>query len=560
MKNYFSIINLFFVIVFIFAASSCKNDECSHKDKKNNVKKDTIMNETSANQKELDKYVSCDLKADLSHLSDNQKKMLPLLFEIAGIMDNLHWQLACGENQKLKATITDEATKKLFIINYGPWNRLAGNSSFVEGVGEKPKGAYFYPTDMTKDEFEAFDDATKSSLYTVIRRDKAGKLISVPYYEAFKDEFQKAADLLIEASKLADDEGFKKYLELRAEALLTGNYFESDMAWMSMKDNDIEFVVGPIENYEDALFGYKAAFETFILIKDKTWSAKLEKYASLLPKMQLILPVDDKYKQEKPGSNSDLGAYDAIFYAGDCNAGSKTIAINLPNDEKVQLAKGSRRLQLKNSMSAKFNNILVPISNILIAEDQRKHVTFDAFFSNTMFHEVAHGLGIKNTITGKGSCRKSLTDLYSTLEEGKADVLGLWLITNITEMGEFETKLMDNYVTFITSIFRSIRFGTSSSHAKANLIRYNYFMEHGAMSRNENSTYTVDFDKVKEVSDKLANIIITIQGDGDYKAATELKAKYHVITPDLENDLKRLDDAKIPVDVTWNQGLKVLGL
>ncbi len=558
MKKYFSIINLFFVVTFLFATIGCKNTTTKNNNKKNEA--DTIMEEVSINQKELDKYISCDLKADLSHLSENQREMLPLLFEIAEIMDDLHWQLACGEKQDLLGSIEDDATKKLFIINYGPWNRLDGLSSFVEGVNEKPKGAYFYPTDMTKEEFEKFADKTKSELYTVIKRDEEGKLISIPYHEEFKEELQAAADLLLQASELADDAGFKKYLKLRAKAFMSGDYFESDMAWMDMKDNDIEFVVGPIENYEDALFGYKAAFEGFILIKDKTWSDRLAKYSALLPKLQTILPVDDKYKKETPGANSDLGAYDAIFYAGDCNAGSKTIAINLPNDEKVQLAKGSRRLQLKNSMRAKFDNILLPISNVLIAEDQRKHVTFDAFFSNTMFHEVAHGLGIKQTITGKGSCRKSLTDLYSTLEEGKADVLGLWLITNITEMGEFETELMDNYVTFITSIFRSIRFGTSSSHAKANLIRYNFFMQEGAMVRNENGTYTVDFDKVKSASDKLANIIITIQGDGDYDAAVELKAKYHIITPDLENDLQRLDDANIPVDVTWNQGLDVCGL
>jgi len=558
MKKYFSIINLFLVVTFLFATIGCKNAANKGDIKENQT--DTTMKEVSVNQQELDKYISCDLKADLSHLSENQKKMLPLLFEVAEIMDDLHWQLACGEKQDLLGAIEDEATKKLFIINYGPWNRLDGQKSFVEGVGEKPKGAYFYPTDMTKEEFEAFESDTKSDLYTVIRRDEAGKLISVPYHEEFGEELQKAADLLNQASELAEDEGFKNYLKLRAKALMSGEYFESDMAWMDMKNNDIEFVVGPIENYEDALFEYKAAFEAFILIKDKTWSDRLAKYSALLPKLQTILPVEDKYKKETPGANSDLGAYDAIFYAGDCNAGSKTIAINLPNDEKVQLAKGSRRLQLKNSMQAKFDNILIPISNILIAENQRNHVTFDAFFANTMFHEVAHGLGIKETITGKGSCRKALTDLYSTLEEGKADVLGLWLITNITEMGEFETKLMDNYVTFVTSIFRSIRFGTSSSHAKANLIRYNFFMEEGAISRNEDGTYSIDFDKVKTASDKLANIIITIQGDGDYEAAVKFKEKYHVITPDLKNDLQKLDDANIPVDVIWNQGLDVCGL
>lgn len=555
-KNLF--INLSIATILLFAISACNNSANSDKDTEN--QSDTTTQELSENEMLLNQYVEFELKADLNHLSENQKKMLPILFEIAEIMDELHWQTACGEKRSVLETLENDADKQLFKINYGPWNRLDGMKPFIEGVGEKPKGAYYYPTDMTKEEFEALEDETKSDLYTVIRRNEEGALISVPYHEAFKAELDKAAELLLQAAELAEDEGFKKYLTLRAEALTTGSYSDSDMAWMNMKDNDIEFVVGPIENYEDALFGYKAAFEAFILIKDKAWSERLMKYSTLLPELQKILPVDEAYKKETPGTNSDLGAYDAIFYAGDCNAGSKTIAINLPNDEKVQDAKGSRRLQLKNSMRAKFDNILLPISNMLIAEDQRSHVTFDAFFANTMFHEVAHGLGIKNTITGKGTCRKALTDLYSTLEEGKADVLGLWLITNITEMGEFETELMDNYVTFVTSIFRSIRFGTSSSHAKANLIRYNYFMEQRAIVRHENGTYSIDYDKVKEASDKLANMILVIQGDGDYEAAAKFKEKYHVMTPELEGDLQRLDEASIPVDVVWKQGVDVCGL
>ena len=548
-------LKLFFFLSIIFALFSCNNNKTNNEEENNT---DTIM--VNVLQKEVDKYVTFKLTTDLSELSENQKEMLRILFEVADIMNELHWQTACGEKRALLDELEDEAAIKLFTINYGPWNRLAGNESFIEGVNEKPKGAYFYPTDMTEEEFEAFEDETKASLYTVIRRNDAGGLVSIPYHEAFKEELEKASELLLKASELAEDEGFKKYLELRAEAFITSDYFASDMAWMEMKNNQIEFVVGPIENYEDGLYGYKAAFEAFILIKDMAWTERLSKYTTLLPKLQEILPVSAEYKTEEPGRKSDLGAYDAIYYAGDCNAGSKTIAINLPNDARVQLENGSRRLQLKNSMKAKFDNILVPISNVLIAEDQRNHINFDAFFSNTMFHEVAHGLGIKETINGKGSCRTALKDKYSALEEGKADVLGLWLITNIVAMGEYETVLMDNYVTFVASIFRSIRFGTSSSHAKANLIRYNFFMEKGAMQRNEDGTYTINFDKVKTASDELANIIITIQGNGDYEAATELMDKYHVITTELQEDLDKLDEQKIPIDVTWEQGPNVVGL
>ena len=281
-----------------------------------------------------------------------------------------------------------------------------------------------------------------------------------------------------------------------------------------MKDNTIDVVIGPIETYEDQLFGYKAAYEAYILVKDKQWSRRLEKYAAMLPALQKGLPVPSQYKQETPGASSDLNAYDVIMYAGDCNAGSKTIAINLPNDEEIQLIKGARRLQLKNAMRAKFEKILVPIADVLIADDQRAHVTFDAFFANTMFHEVAHGLGIKNTITGKGTVREALRDKASALEEGKADILGLHLISTLHSQGELgDADLMDNYVTFMAGIFRSIRFGASSSHGIANLIRFNYFQQAGAFSRDQaTGSYRVNFEKMQAAVESLSEKIIQLQG------------------------------------------------
>lgn len=509
-------------------------------------------------KQEVDKYFEYKLTANISSLSENQKQMLPLLFKASEIIDQLYWEVACGPYQTYYDSISDENEKKLFKINYGPWDRLNGNKPFVKGVGKKPLGAFFYPVDMTKKEFEDFNNPTKKSLYTIIKRDESGNLISVPYHIAFKEKLQMVADLLRQASTLADNEGFKKYLNLRADALLTDNYIESDMAWMDMKDNVIDFVIGPIENYEDALFEYKAAFEAYILIKDMKWSKMLEKYAKLLPKLQKQLPVPDEYKKEEPGLNSQLNAYDVVYYAGDCNAGSKTIAINLPNDEKVQLAKGSRRLQLKNAMKAKFDNIVVPIGNVLIDADQRKYITFDAFFANTMFHEVAHGLGIKNTLDGSMTCRDALKERYSTFEEGKADILGIWLINELLIMNEFKTNYLENQVTFAAGIFRSIRFGAASSHAKANLIRYNFFMEQGAMERKSNGTYTVIPEKMQIASDSLARLIIQIQGDGDYDKAGKIMDKY-MITPEvLKKDLAKLEKANIPVDVKWIQGVDVL--
>ncbi|MGA0232052.1 MAG: dipeptidyl-peptidase 3 family protein, partial [Saprospiraceae bacterium] len=346
-----------------------------------------------------------------------------------------------------------------------------------------------------------------------------------------------------------------KYLILRAEALLTDQYQASDMAWLDMKDNHIDVVIGPIETYEDQLYGFKAAHEAYVLVKDMEWSRRLEKYAQFLPDLQRGLPVPDNYKQEEPGRDTELNAYDVIYYSGDCNAGSKTIAINLPNDEQVQLEKGTRRLQLKNAMRAKFDKILLPISQSLIDPDQRKHITFDAFFGNTMFHEVAHGLGIKNTIDGKSTVRRALKEYASALEEGKADMLGLYMITQLHERGEIEGDLMDYYVTFMAGIFRSVRFGASSAHGKANMIRFNYFDEMGAFTRDkETGYYSVNSGKLIEAMNSLSELILTLQGDGDYDAVAKLVKEKGLIKAQLKADLDKLAEQGIPVDVVFNQG------
>lgn len=513
-------------------------------------------------QKKVDEFVEVELTSDLNHLSANQKELIGYLFEAGKLMEDIFWQEAYGDKESLLSSLTDQAAKDFVKINYGPWERLNNNEPFLENVGPKPAGAQFYPLDMTKEEFEALEAEDKTSLYTIIRRDENGALYTVPYHKAFEEETNKAIELIKKAAALAEDDGFKKYLELRAEALATDDYFKSDLAWMSMKNNKIDFVVGPIENYEDALYGYKAAHESFILIKDLEWSEKLTKFAALLPELQKSLPVDDEYKAEVPGSDSDLGAYDAVFYAGDCNAGSKTIAINLPNDERVHIEKGSRKLQLKNSMKYKFDKILVPISNMLICEEQRQYVKFDAFFENTMFHEVAHGLGIKNTINDKGTVREAIKEQYSALEEGKADILGLYMVVKLAEMGELgEKDLMDNYVTFMAGLFRSIRFGAASSHGKANMVRFNYFAEKGAFTRDEVSgTYKVDFDKMTEAMNSLGKEILIIQGNGDYDAAKAMVEKLGIIKEQLQNDLNRINEAGIPRDIRFKQGKELLGL
>jgi len=509
----------------------------------------------------LEKYTTVRLTTDLSQLSDNEKQMIPILIEAAKIMDTLFWYEAYGNRSQLLSSLDDKRAVEFAQINYGPWDRLAGNEPFVKGVGPKPAGANFYPVDMTKSEFDSVELRNKASLYTFIRRNDEGNLITVPYHQQFSEEVQRASTLLEEAAELAENDDLRRYLRLRAQALLNDRYQVSDFAWMDMKDNRIEVVIGPIETYEDQLFGYKAAHEAYVLVKDMAWSERLEKYATVLPDLQAGLPVDEAYKQETPGRDADLNAYDVVYYAGDCNAGSKTIAINLPNDERVQLAKGTRRLQLKNAMQAKFDKILLPISEVLIDENQREHITFDAFFSNTMFHEVAHGLGIKNTISGKGTVREALKEHASALEEGKADILGLYMIKQLHEQGELEGDLHDYYVTFMAGIFRSVRFGASSAHGKANMIRFNFFQDYGAFERDEQSgTYRVDFAKLEEAMTALSQKILTLQGDGDYAGVAQLVAEKGKIGTQLQADLDRLDKNDIPVDIVFEQGVEVLGL
>ena len=548
------------IIVLILAIafmSSCKDSNKA----RNPIKQTT--NEVSSSRSMKDKlndYVAVELTTDITKLSAKEKKMIPLLIRAAEKMNELFWYQTYGDKNELLASIQDEDIKKFVNINYGPWDRMKGNTSFVDGIGAKPLGANFYPTDMTKEEFNKADLKDKASLYTFLRRDTDGQLHTVPFNTQFKATLAEVASYLLEAEKLAVDPGFKKYLQLRAQALLNDNFQPSDMAWMDMKTNHIDIVIGPIETYEDALFGNKASYEGYVLVKDMVWSKRLAKYAAFLPELQVGLPVDAKYKAEKPGTDSELNAYDVVYYAGDCNSGGKTIAINLPNDEKVQEAKGSRRLQLKNAMRAKFDKILVPISKVLIDESQRKHITFDAFFANTMFHEVAHGLGIRNTLDGKGTVRQALKEHSSALEEGKADILGLYMVMQLHEKGELKGDMKDYMTTFMASIFRSIRFGASSAHGKANMIRFNFFKERGAFSKNEKGNYVVNYDKLAVAMEELSSVILTLQGDGDYDGVAKLVAEKGVINKELQADLDRLTALNIPVDVAFKQGVSVLGL
>ncbi len=510
----------------------------------------------------LTKYIPVELKTDLSQLSDSEKAMLPHLFKAAEIMNDLFWEQAYGDKEALLASIANPQLRTFAEINYGPWDRLDGNTPFLDNVEEKPAGANIYPFDMSKAEFEELGLPDEKGQYSMVRRDEAGMVYTIPYNEYFREPLEEASGHLMRASEICEDSELKNYLELRAKALLSNEYDSSDIAWINMRNNTLDIIIGPIEHYEDQLYNYRTAYEAYILVKDKSWSKKLEKYISYLPELQANLPVEDIYKQEKPNSDAaQLNAYDVIYYAGDCNAGSKTIAVNLPNDEEIQVKYGTRRSQLKNAMKAKFDKILLPISDVLITEDQRKHITFNAFFSNTMFHEVAHGLGIKNTINDKGMVREALGEKFSALEEGKADILGLYMVTQLKEQGVLaEGELMDYYTTFLAGIFRSVRFGASSAHGQANMLRFNYFQQQDAFTRRKDGTYEVNFDNMKKAIAGLSSIILKLQGDGDKDGVIALMDKDGQVGEKLQADLDRLSEANIPVDIVFEQGLDVLGL
>jgi len=524
---------------------------------------DDTQTTSSPMQARVDQYAPVRLTADVSKLSDDDQQMVRLLIEAAQQMDPIFWEETYGAQADALALANGDAATRAYVeINYGPWDRLRDNEPFIDGVGPKPRGANLYPHDMTVDEFEAASagNADLAGLYTLVRRGDAGALEAVPYHRAFAAQHAAAAAKLRAAADLSSDQEFARYLRLRAEALETDEYQASDFAWMDMKSNPVDIVIGPIETYEDALFGYKASHESFVLIKDMEWSQRLQRFAALLPDLQRGLPVDPEYKAETPGTDADLNAYDVVYYAGEANTGGKTIAINLPNDEEVQLQKGTRRLQLENAMRAKFDKIMVPIADALVVDEQHGHVGFDAFFQNTMFHEVAHGLGIKSTLDGKGTVRAALKDHASALEEEKADVVGLYMVKQLYDRGELtEGSIEDNYTTFLAGLFRSVRFGAADAHGKGNMVTFNFFRERGAFAKDEASgKYRVDYAKMGEAVDALAGVILKLQGDGDYEGVSRLMAERGVVPPDLEAELVKLDGLGIPRDIVFEQGIDVL--
>ena len=507
----------------------------------------------------VEEYAQVELKSDLvNNLNDKEKELVKIFFQVGEITDDLFWQQTFGDKSQLD-TITDSYAKEFAMIHYGAWDRLDNNKPFLAGYGEKPAVCNYYPHDITAEEFDAFEDANKNSWYTVIRRNEDGSLKSVWYHEAYAEEIGRICALPEKAVTLAEDPGLKNYLEKRIEAFKTDDYLESDLAWMDMKDSKIDFVTGPIESYDDKFQETKASYESFILLKDEARSKDLAKFVAMLPALQKELPCAPEYKTFVPGTSSDLNVYDAVYYAGDCNAGSKTIAINLPNDERVHALKGTRRLQLRNSMKAKFDKILMPIGQLIVTPGQQKYLNFDAFFWNVTFHEVAHGLGVKQTINTNESVDAVMGTEKTSWEEAKADILGLFMVTKLIEMGEITNITAEDAIaTYIAGILRSVRFGAASSHGKANMMCFNYMEKAGAFSRDAKGQYVIDFGKAKEAMNGWAALILQTQGDGNVEFATKYRAENGGITPALQADLDKINGAGIPRDITFIQGADIL--
>ena len=522
----------------------------------NNTKNETVSMKYV--QGELEKLAPVELQCDLSTLSKNDKKALAKLVEASHVIDELFLIQVDPQNPDIKYQLEADPKSKtvleMFTVMFGPWNRLEEDKPFLN-IGEKPHGAGFYPTDMTKEQFEAAIKAKPelekdfSSEFTVIQKDDNGELIAVPYYVAYEDLVKKASGLIKEAAELTDDPSLKKYLSLRAEGFLTDDYFDSDMAWMDLS-GDLEIVIGPYEVYEDGLFNYKAAYEAFLCIVDHEESKKLEKASAYLNQMEDNLPIPDEYKNFNRGSSSPIKVVQEVFSAGDTKAGIQTTAFNLPNDERVREAKGSKKVMLKNIAQAKFEKCWIPIVNTILAEEPLKHVSFDAYFNHVLMHEISHGLGPGIiTLDGtKTTVSRELKELYSTIEECKADVLGIYNLKFLMDKGVFSKEMEESmYASYLGGMFRSIRFGIDEAHGGGVAIQFNYFIEKGAFYADEDGKLNVDKEKILPAVRELATKLLTIEALGDYEAAKQFIKKYRQMTPLMQ---KLIDDLKhVPIDI-----------
>jgi hypothetical protein len=509
------------------------------------------------------RFAPTTLTDTISRLTPNDRKALMKIIAAAKLYDRLYLRQIWSGNEallkKLQADQTPMGRERLhyFMINKGPWSQLDGNEPFIEGVPPRPAQANFYPADMTKDEFNSWlntlspDEKEKATGYFyTIRRDASGKLKTVPYSEEYREFLEPAAKLLREAAALTTNKTLKDFLNKRAAAFASNDYYDSDVAWMDL-DAPIEVTIGPYETYEDELFGYKAAFEAYVTLRDEAESAKLKKFSQYLQEIENNLPIDPKYRNPKLGSASPIRVVNEVFSSGEGNTGVQTAAFNLPNDERVVKEKGSKRTMLKNVQDAKFNKTLIPISRVVLEPSQQRDLAFDAFFTHILMHELMHGLGPHNiNVDGKATTvRLQLKDQYSAIEEAKADMTGLWALQYLLDKGVIEKSMQRTlYTTNLASMFRSVRFGINEAHGRGVAMQFNYLTDEGAIKFNErNGTFSVDETKIKDAVRKLTNELLTIEAEGSYEKAKTLLDKYALIRPQMKSAMEKLKN--VPVDI-----------
>jgi len=508
----------------------------------------------------IDKFAMVDMPVDLSFLSDSELRVLSKLGELARVIDALYLNQVYAGNPEVRAAIAasdspqKDETLTLFDIHFGPWDSLNEDKAFF-GRSPRPAGAGVYPTDLTKEEFQQWiadhpeDRQAFESGYTVIRREADG-LVAIPYRSYYHDHIQRAAELMEEAAELSENESLKSFLELRAKAFRSDEYRESEMAWMDL-DGSIEVAVGPYEVYMDRLMGLKTFFEIFITVRNPEETAKLERYKGYLPEFERNLPLPDEHKNMKRGSESPLAVVDQVGSGGDARPGVQTVAFNLPNDEVVREQKGSKKVLLRNVMQAKFEQILLPIGQQILDESQRDLLDFEWFFNEVLFHELSHGLG-PGTIEVDGrstTVGAVLQETYPKIEEGKADIMGMYNLLYLMNKGEMAQDAKPKLIaTYFAGLFRSMRFGIHEAHGAGAAFQYNLLAEKGAFTFDpDKGTYLVDVDAVESAITEMLGDVCMIQALGDYDAAVAYLARYAVETPEVTTALAKLFEIKVDI-------------
>lgn len=551
------------IIIYLAIISTLFLNACDNTTNSNNkITEDSLSaSKVLTVQERLNRYATFTLTADLSQYSNNEKQMLSYLIDACQYIDEIFWLQSYGNKDSLFSKLKTDEEKEYCKINYGPWDRLNNFEPFIEGIGKKPIGAGFYPSDIKYFPFIDMKFEDKLSMYTIIKRAEDGSLYTQPYHEAYKELLTKVAFFLKKAAEKSPDKSFSNYLVKRAESLLNDDYYTSDKIWLDL-NSKYDFVIGPYESEEDRFINTKTSYEAYLLIKDVEWSNKFKTYSKHLPEIKNSFGLPEDYKNQIVLANTNIGVYNAIYYAGLPNAGPKQISTNRPKDGRILMEKGSRKLLFKNSMKAKFDKILQPIANILINQEQRKNIKFEGFFINNMSYEIADAIMVKTTVNGKGPVKDALKDYFPTINSLKADILNMYILTELQNKGIIEdVTLEDNYVIFIANVLRSVRFGAAFAQGSSNLIAFNMLYKMKAFERDEaTGTYKINYEKMKEVIKKLSKNILTILAEGDYPTAKSWIEIYGNMTPELQQDIQKISNAGIPVDINFEQGKNVLGL